>query len=305
MKRIKWNLLIMLLLLLTACSTKPPRIDYQIPASTLTYSSWEEIFAHPVDVSVHTWNTANMDIPSKGVYNSKYPNAPALEKTITIPVPVFYLEFADGRGFLIDAGVDRAMIEGSMENVRGLLRRMVIPQVKGEKSNSVVERLESTGLPLDALLLTHMHFDHTGGLADLPDDTRVLAGKGEQPIEIPLLFRATHLDRLSRIEEINYSHAAQMAPFTAVVDLLGDGSVFAIHTPGHTTGHTSYLVNSTRGVFFISGDQLNIRENREFEVPPGSYSNDLEQAERSFRQIMEFLKTYPQVHLLMGHDIEQ
>ena len=42
--------------------------------------------------------------------------------------------------------------------------------------------------------------------------------------------------------------------FDAVLDIFGDASVFAIHTPGHTAGSTAYLVRSTQGPILLVGD---------------------------------------------------
>jgi len=304
MKLIQWMMAIAGLILITACSSGPERVNYPVPEPVREYSNWDEVFEHPADIQIEIWNTGFIECPSKGLYNHKYPDAPVLEKTMLVPVPVYYLSYSDGRGVLVDSGLDSALTMGKLTHVKGLLKSFIIPPVEKRNSRTAADYLEAESLPLDTLLLTHMHFDHTGGLADLSGDFRVLSGKGEKPIEVPALFRATHMDKLDQLEEIDYSQAGPMYPFDHVVDLYGDGSIFALSTPGHTSGHSSYLVNSRDGVYLIAGDELNIRENREYAVPPGGFSSDLDMAEESFFKIMEFLELYPQVTLLMGHDIQ-
>ena len=44
-------------------------------------------------------------------------------------------------------------------------------------------------------------------------------------------------------------------------DLLGDGSLWAISTPGHTKGHISYLINGLDGPILLTMDASFIRDN--------------------------------------------
>jgi glyoxylase-like metal-dependent hydrolase (beta-lactamase superfamily II) len=43
------------------------------------------------------------------------------------------------------------------------------------------------------------------------------------------------------INEIDFSHATEIPPLGPSVDLLGDGSLWAILTPGHTHGMFLFL----------------------------------------------------------------
>ena len=47
--------------------------------------------------------------------------------------------------------------------------------------------------------------------------------------------------------------------FTAVVDIFGDASVWAIHVPGHSPGSTAYLVRTTTGPKLLVGDASHTR----------------------------------------------
>jgi N-acyl homoserine lactone hydrolase len=87
------------------------------------------------------------------------------------------------------------------------------------------------------------------------------------------------------------------------VDLLGDGSLWAIHTPGHTPGHSSFLVNGLEGPVLLAMDAAFIPENLEMGVAPSDYTWNVDLAQKSLEKIIEFLGEYPQVRVVAGHEL--
>jgi N-acyl homoserine lactone hydrolase len=90
------------------------------------------------------------------------------------------------------------------------------------------------------LVLTHLHFDHAGGLALIPKSVPVLVQRAE--------WEAAH-DRVG--VERNFfqpaDYAAAPSNLTLIDgdhDLLGDGSIELLSTPGHTTGHQSLQIGN-------------------------------------------------------------
>jgi N-acyl homoserine lactone hydrolase len=63
------------------------------------------------------------------------------------------------------------------------------------------------------------------------------------------------------------------APFTSssrpVIDIFGDGSIFAIAVQKHTKGCTAYLVRSTQGPVLIVGDTSYTKWDWEQGIEPG------------------------------------
>lgn len=103
---------------------------------------------------------------------------------------------------------------------------------------------------LSAILLTHWHHDHVGGL---PDAARLLApggavykAQGARDIPAPLLARCQ----------------PPLGLAAAAVRPIADGQLFetegarltALSTPGHTEDHTSFLLQEEGAVF--SGDTI-------------------------------------------------
>lgn len=97
---------------------------------------------------------------------------------------------------------------------------------------------------IEYLLITHCHFDHTGGVHDLRSrlKCRVVAHELE----------AEYLERGDNRVTAAGWYGAVMKPFQVDIRLsgseteilLGDRVVRAIHTPGHSPGSVVYVVDS-------------------------------------------------------------
>ena len=105
------------------------------------------------------------------------------------------------------------------------------------------------------ILLTHWHPDHVGGVADLRRRSRArIVAHG---IDAPVISGE---ENRSSKRFLRIVGAIMPSPEPVPVDevLTGDGPLSvpgftALHTPGHTRGHTSFLLDRGGGVLF-AGD---------------------------------------------------
>jgi glyoxylase-like metal-dependent hydrolase (beta-lactamase superfamily II) len=86
------------------------------------------------------------------------------------------------------------------------------------------------------------------------------------------------------------------------VDLLGDGSIRLLSTPGHTPGHLSVLVSvpGERQVLLVGDAAYTLRNIREEILP--FFTVDDERYLRSLREIRAFAEREPEVPLVPFHD---
>jgi glyoxylase-like metal-dependent hydrolase (beta-lactamase superfamily II) len=109
----------------------------------------------------------------------------------------------------------------------------------GYQANTILEKLDALGLTVDAILLTHGHFDHVGAVKDLAADTDCRVFLCADDTQLPPMFTARPL---------------------YYTDTYGEGSVLnvaglyihVLHTPGHTPGSVCLLVDHA----IFSGDTL-------------------------------------------------
>jgi glyoxylase-like metal-dependent hydrolase (beta-lactamase superfamily II) len=105
-----------------------------------------------------------------------------------------------------------------------------------EQELSLADQIDMT--TLTKVVLTHLHFDHAGGLSLVPDDVSVVIQRAEWDAahDDAAIWRNFYLPRdyagaEREVELVDGDH-----------DLLGDGSVRLLLTPGHTPGHQSVQI---------------------------------------------------------------
>jgi N-acyl homoserine lactone hydrolase len=100
------------------------------------------------------------------------------------------------------------------------------------------------------VIMTHLHVDHTSGMRLLPHaqficsrrEWQAANGHGAEAKG----FVAHHFPPESRVDLVDFELAAEpYGPFGETIDLLGDGSIRLVSTPGHTQGHLSVLLQLT------------------------------------------------------------
>lgn len=134
-------------------------------------------------------------------------------------------------------------------------------------TKSVAQQLSELGLKpedVDIVGISHMHSDHTGQAAEYPA-AQLLIGKGD--------FEQTK----GKDDPFGpwRKEGAKVNATTADVDVFGDGSVVALHLPGHTPDHLALMVKLASGPVLLSGDLYHSREAREKRgVPPFNTSRE-------------------------------
>ena len=101
-------------------------------------------------------------------------------------------------------------------------------------SSPVFDFLKSNNLDLESILITHHHFDHTGGML-------ALAKKHDCPVYGPT---GDHIEGLTS----KMSEGDEITIFNLKFKIF--------ETPGHTLDHIAYFHSSAKGSYLFCGDTL-------------------------------------------------
>ncbi|MEA2313454.1 MAG: N-acyl homoserine lactone hydrolase [Solirubrobacteraceae bacterium] len=155
-----------------------------------------------------------------------------LDRTVRFPVPAYVVETATER-ILIDTGLNPAAIA---DPAAFYGRPDIFAVFMLEQEQSVAEQLDVG--TLTKVVLTHLHWDHVGGLELIPASVPVVIQRSE--------WDAGHDDsamqRNSFLPRDYAESSRELILIDGDCDLLGDGSFELLHTPGHTPGHQSIRI---------------------------------------------------------------
>ena len=182
-------------------------------------------------------------------------------------------------------------ISDNVERIDGTMANSYFMNLKGEKiiidagtpgsGRKIVAYLEDNKMKPDAVLITHYHPDHVGGLLSLysryhmdiyvpGDEASIISGTEKIPSKpfmpklASLIMHAQHVKEIKPVSEMAFK------------------GIESLHTPGHTRGSTSYIFAGESIIF--SGDAaVNLRGkpgyNRAFSADAGMAEKSLEQIE--------------------------
>lgn len=298
---------------LAACRvTSHPTEPFAPPAAARPApADWDAVLAAPVDVEVQAVVSARWSASRKGLVDLEHPVAEeaGLENDeVPIVLLVGVIRHPTAGDFVVDTGVSEELVTRERGGaVRGPLRALTKSMEPLESLAALVAR-RHLSLEPGGVLLTHSHVDHVLGLPDLPPEVPIYVGPGELRDRRKLngLLRPT-MRRLfaghDAVREIDPATTIALDPFPAVVDLVGDGSIWGIVCEGHTQGSMAWLVNATDGPALFVGDTSHTRWGWDHGVPPGTFTSDHELNEVALARLRQFVQRHPQTKVYVGHEL--
>ena len=127
----------------------------------------------------------------------------------------------------------------------------------------VLDKLDSLGLTLEAILLTHGHFDHVGGVKELAAETGCKVYICADDLSMPPMMTAGPLHYTHTYAEGDQLNLAGLA-------------ISVLHTPGHTPGSVCLLVDHA----MFSGDTLFAGSCGRTDLPGGNWATILKSLRR-------------------------
>jgi glyoxylase-like metal-dependent hydrolase (beta-lactamase superfamily II) len=120
----------------------------------------------------------------------------------------------------------------------------------GEEAERILAEVEATGAEVEAILITHCHFDHVGAVAPVARATGAPVYCPE--IEVPVLADIMSFTFAGFGPYENYQ-ADETVAGGETLELAGL-TLDVVFTPGHSPGHVTYSVRGEGAIF--SGDVL-------------------------------------------------
>jgi glyoxylase-like metal-dependent hydrolase (beta-lactamase superfamily II) len=121
----------------------------------------------------------------------------------------------------------------------------------GEEAERILAAVEGTGASVEAILLTHCHFDHIGAVAPVAKATGAPVYCPE--IEVPLLADIMAYVPWAGFGPYESYEADEVVRGGETLELAGM-EIEVVFTPGHSPGHVTYAVKGEPAIF--SGDVL-------------------------------------------------
>jgi glyoxylase-like metal-dependent hydrolase (beta-lactamase superfamily II) len=121
----------------------------------------------------------------------------------------------------------------------------------GEEAERILAAIEGTGAEVEAILLTHTHFDHVGAVAPVARATGA-------PVYVPEIEKPVLADIMAYVPWEGFGpyeswDAEETLAGGETLELAGL-TLDVIFTPGHSPGHVTYSVRGEDAIF--SGDVL-------------------------------------------------
>ena len=264
----------------------------------------------PGTLEVTSVASADWVVPRSGLIDLKDPRAVDAGLTQGLePIQIFFhaIRHPQQGLFLVDSGVEKAFRDAPTQAllVPGPITKKALHLDQLRIREPLGPWLEAQGTPLKGIFLTHLHLDHVLGLRDTPPGAAVYVGPREAQSRTMMNYVGrsvvdTALESKGPLNEWPFElHPADRFP--GVVDVFGDGQLWALWTPGHTPGSVAYLARTPGGPVLMTGDTSHSAWGWRNQVPPCSYTMDRQANLRSLAALEQLVREHPSISVRPGH----
>ena len=233
---------------------------------------------------------------------------------VPIAIHLFVIEHADGL-VLFDTGMDRAVITNPdyfPDKVTALFMRHIFRFHQGPE-DTLTRQLALAGYRAEDVrlaMLSHLHFDHAGGIREIPQAELLVSEQawahmhGPHPEREGVLRRDLDIPGANwRTIEFSPTDDPDLAPFDQAYDVMGDGSLVLLPTPGHLPGSVSLLIRRSGSppVFLIGDLAYSVAALERGKIPG---TGDRNQLRMSYAKVRALEERHPGLIVVPSHDGE-
>jgi len=212
---------------------------------------------------------------------------------IRVPVPCFLIDHPKGLA-LFDSGLHRQTQSDPLARLGRIVSSVFRVEFQsGEEVSARLQALDIDPARIRYLINSHLHFDHTGGNAEIPNAQLVVQRReweaGRDADQIRKQFYNPH----------DYQLGHDVLAVDGEHDLFGDGRVVCLPTYGHTPGHQSLRVRLDHATVVLTADACYLRRTlEEMHLPP------VVDDPAAMRRALELLRALRDdgAQLIYGHD---
>ncbi|WP_342660461.1 N-acyl homoserine lactonase AttM [Rhodococcus ruber] len=218
------------------------------------------------------------------------------EGRITFPLPAFLIEHDRGL-ILFDTSFAPLLNDDPHAYFGELADTLNIVTRPEQRIDRQLSTLGFRTEDVTHVVLSHTHCDHAGGLYLFPR-AQFIVGPGEFDWAAHPSRLQAHLMRSDDLEPVREFDWTTIE--TPRHDLLGDGSIEVLHTPGHTPGELSCVVDLPSQSIILTGDTVHLREALDREAPDPHDWNP--SAGRRSIQTLKRIRDEKNARIWIGHD---
>jgi len=284
---------------MTATGCDGPR---RIPRIEPDLRNWEEPYVGVAGLRIHIFNTGGLEVPMALLYEGG-----SWFSTRELEMSACVIEHPSAGLIVFDTGFS-PRIATHPNAYLGWLAPAVGAFSMAE-GQDLPSQMRAVGLDPDAVayvVLSHLHFDHTGSIEAFANATVVVA-RDERPSRAtdrwyePALLRSEDYDGVNDWFEIDFNSKDPYATFFAHYDLIGDGSIELIDLRGHSAGSQGMIVHALGGPVLLAGDAVWVEENWRYGVSP-LLAHDADLLWEQIWRIKKFAQLVPSTVIVPGHD---
>jgi glyoxylase-like metal-dependent hydrolase (beta-lactamase superfamily II) len=176
--------------------------------------------------------------------------------TLRVPVPSYLIDHPKGK-VLFDSGLNLAAQADAAAYLGPMSKHFEIEFEAGEEIGARLAGLDVAPRDIRYLVVSHLHFDHVGGNAQVADAPLVVQRRewqaGRQPDAV----------RRHGYKPEDYDLGHDVIQVDGEHDLFGDGAVVCLPSHGHTPGHQSLRLRLGNADVVLAGDACYLRRSLE------------------------------------------
>ena len=231
------------------------------------------------------------------------------EEWVDFPVVAFLVRHPAAGPILVDTGFHPAVAVDASQGI-GPIGGLLFKDLEMSPDQAVAAQLrhrEIDPASVRTVVMTHLHADHASGIAEFPAATFVLseaewtAAAGGRRLEG---YIRRQFDHAFDYRTVDFeADVDSFASFGRSVDLLGDGSVRMVYTPGHSAGHCSVVLRLEGREALLTADAAYTMRTIRDSHPPYVMADE-HRFRRSLREIQLYIEATPDALVIPGHDTE-